>query len=149
VFENDSISASKRFLIIDGSNVATMRSPESGQKTASLGKLLSAVETLRKLYPDRTVKIFVDANFRHLVSEEERGQVDSMLASLELLQPGPKTKGRADRVILEYASDADALIVSNDGYREFVDEYPIVSKPDTILNFVFDPDLGWKFTFRG
>jgi GTPase SAR1 family protein len=137
------------YILVDGSNLATSRVPGSSDRKGSLKKLLSARDALIAKFPDRKVKIFVDATFRHIVADEEKAEIDELLSSDEIMQPGPRTQGRADKVILSFAESCDSLIVSNDAYRQWELEFPIVNEPGKILNAVYDQDLGWNFSIRG
>ena len=136
------------FILIDGSNIATYRDRATNKRVGSLKVLLSSVVTLKKLYPNHKVKTFVDASFRHIIPEDEKSLADELLSSGEMIQPGPRTQGAADKVILSFARDCNSLIVSNDAFRQWVDEFPFVAESGRVLNAVFDRDLGWQFLPR-
>ena len=144
--ENVKIEGS--FILVDGSNLATFRTPSNGARVTSLKALLRAKEALSTAFPERKIKVFVDASFRHLVAEDEKSEVDSLLSSGEMIQPGPRTPGKADRVILSFAQQCDSLIVSNDAFKQWEDEFPLVNTASRFLNAVFDVDLGWQFFSR-
>ena len=136
------------FILVDGSNLATTRLPDSKSRIGSLKVLLNARDTLTAKFPERKVKVFVDASFRHIVPETEKVPMEDLLSSGEFIQPGPKTPGKADRVILTFAQNCDSLIVSNDAYKQWEDEFPLVNTSSRFLNAVFDVDLGWQFFAR-
>ena len=140
------INTAGPFVLVDGSNVSTFF--ENGVKVRSLERLLLCNDALKIKFPNKTIKIFVDANYRHMVKEEERVKAESLLNSEVLIQPGPRSIGKGDALVLAFAQDTESIIISNDAYKEFVEQFPCVLESGKIWNHTYDKDLGWRFIER-
>lgn len=114
--------------VVDGSNLAY-----SGRGKASLARLYSALEELREQHWGTKVIVIVDANFRHVVADEERAEVDREIKTGALHQVPARTVGGADVIILEIAKRKNGVVVSNDGFREHRDHHSWLSRPGRLL----------------
>ncbi|TFG14607.1 hypothetical protein EU537_02775 [Candidatus Thorarchaeota archaeon] len=107
---------SKQVAIVDGSNVAYLELSENNKpKIDNLRKVSKKLET--KGY--RPV-VIIDASLRHEVDDPE------LLDELEdtgFLHQAPAGTD-ADYFIVETADRKDGIIVSNDTYEEYEEDYP-------------------------
>ncbi|MEU3307444.1 Hsp70 family protein [Nocardiopsis sp. NPDC006832] len=104
--------------VVDGSNLAY-----EGRGRASLARLYSALEELRAEHPGAEVVVVVDANFRHVVADEEKAEVDREIDNGALHRVPARTVGGADVFLLEVARRKNGIVVSNDGFKEHVDHH--------------------------
>ncbi|GAA3749358.1 molecular chaperone DnaK (HSP70) [Spinactinospora alkalitolerans] len=104
--------------VIDGSNIAWGNGNRAMGGRPSYARLKSAVAALRKKYPNADAHVVVDANFRHLVPEDEYAEVDRAIAEGEIHRVPAGTVGGADVFILDVAQAKGATIVSNGGFRQ-------------------------------
>lgn len=114
--------------VVDGSNLSY-----SGRGKASLARLYSALEELRDQHPGIQVVVIVDANFRHVVADEERVEVDREIANGALHRVPARTVGGADVYLLEIAHRKNGTVVSNDGFREHTGHHSWLSQPGRLL----------------
>jgi len=119
--------------IVDGLNIIR----ETGLRKAQLERLLSLLVVLTQKGYDFIC--IMDANVRHVLRE---GQSELASRTYEWLRDAfpdhfiECTGGtRADPVILREASDRNAIVISNDRYRDYEDEY----------GWVVDETRIWKF----
>lgn len=116
------------YAVVDGSNVMHWR-----DNTPDLGTVIATVDILQaRGY--RTGVIF-DANAGYKLTN--RYQDDAQLAYLLGL---PATdvfvvpKGQqADPFLLDFASNSDAIVVSNDRFRDRIADYPALSAPGRLI----------------
>lgn len=108
----------QRSFVVDGSNIAWGQENRDMGGRPSFVRLSNAVAALREKYPDADIHVIVDANFRHVVPEEEHAAVDRAVANGELHRVPAGTVGGADVYILDVAQAKEATIVSNDGFRQ-------------------------------
>ena len=114
--------------VVDGSNLAY-----SGRGGASLARLYSALEELRTQYPGTELVVLVDANFRHVVADEERAEVDREIDNGALHRVPARTVGGADVYLLEIARRKNGTVISNDGFREHTDHHDWLSLSGRLL----------------
>ncbi|QUX24908.1 MULTISPECIES: Hsp70 family protein [Nocardiopsis] len=115
-------------LVVDGSNLSY-----GGRGKASLTRLYSALDELRVQNPGVEIVVVVDANFRHVVAEEERSEVDRDISEGALHRVPSRTVGGADVYLLEIARRKGGTVVSNDGFREHTDHHSWLSEPGRLL----------------
>ncbi|WP_150252389.1 Hsp70 family protein [Nocardiopsis deserti] len=116
VVEGD--ASARRTLVVDGSNLAWGSQNRSMGGQPTLARLHSALEELREQHPGTELIVFVDANFRHVVPEEERTQVDREVAEGRLHRVPAGTVGGADVYLLDIARKKDGVVVSNDSFSQ-------------------------------
>lgn len=121
-------STTRRPFVVDGSNLAY-----SGRGGASLARLYSALEELRAQHPSTELVVIVDANFRHVVADEERAEVDREIDSGALHRVPARTVGGADVYLLEIAHRKNGTVISNDGFREHTDHHSWLSRSGRLL----------------
>jgi hypothetical protein len=118
----------RQTVLIDGSNVIHWL-----DNTPQLAPLLQVVADLsgRGLKPG----VVFDANVGYKLTGAFMGERDlSRLLSLPKDQILVVPKGtQADPFLLETARDLNARIVTNDRYRDWVDRYPDVVKPERLV----------------
>jgi hypothetical protein len=120
----------KPFLILDGSNVATETDLQM-RKVTKLKTLLSCKRAIENEYPGHELIIFVDANFKFALEDQELKQFEELEVSKEITRtPGGV---EADSVILKIAKRNNARIITGDRYRDWVKSYPIISEPGRII----------------
>lgn len=114
----DGDASARRTLVVDGSNLAwgSQNRNMGGQPT--LARLHSALEELREQHPGTELIVFVDANFRHVVPEDEKAQVDREVAEGRLHRVPAGTVGGADVYLLDIARKKDGVVVSNDNFSQ-------------------------------
>ena len=115
--------------VIDASNVARWQPLATSSKSLPKGSRIAIIwQTLVQdgFFP---VQIYADANLKHTVSDPE-------FYTRELVDPGRLTithGEEADRVILKWALDHDAVIITND--KNMVsDHFDVLPSPDRTLN---------------
>ena len=112
---------------IDGSNVATSRF--NGKSVTSLAKLLACKESFMRQFPNFSVVTLVDSSFRHLLPTEERVKLESFIQDGEIVDQAGGIKGGADKLFLEAAKRNKGIVVSNDFFREWRNQYPFLREP--------------------
>ncbi|XKK40035.1 hypothetical protein HFP72_04420 [Nocardiopsis sp. ARC36] len=117
--------------VVDGSNLAYGAKGKRGK--ASLARLYTALEELRRQHPGVEAVVVVDANFRHVVADEERAEVDREIADGVLHRVPSRTVGGADVYVLEIARRKSWTVVSNDGFGEHTDHHSWLSQPGRLL----------------
>ncbi|GHG46409.1 hypothetical protein GCM10011331_06430 [Flavimobilis marinus] len=120
-------------LVVDGSNLAWEGNQGGAEPRPSVQTLFVALDELLEDFPAADIKVVVDANFRHLVSDDERPAVDEALRTNKLIQPPAGTQGAGDALLLKLADKVGATVVSNDSYREFQEEYPWLRSGDRLI----------------
>ncbi|WP_017586967.1 Hsp70 family protein [Nocardiopsis ganjiahuensis] len=110
-----------RPLVIDGSNLAWGSQNRSMGGQPTLARLHSALEELRTQHPGTELIVFVDANFRHVVPDEEKAQVDREVAGGKLHRVPAGTVGGADVYLLDIARKKNGVVVSNDSFSQYTE----------------------------
>ena len=125
--------------VIDASNVARWQPSATSSKALLKASRIAIIwQTLVQdgFFP---VQIYADANLKHTVSDPEfyaRELVDSCRLTI--------THGEeADRVILKWALDHDAVIITNDK-NMLSDHFDVLPSPDRTLN-----RIGFEFNHTG
>ena len=105
--------------IVDGANVAHS-SPSNGEPR------LSNIVAMRKALIDEGYDpvVIVDATLRHSIDDPE--QLEALLESEEIRQAPAGTD--ADYFVLKIADENDAVVISNDLFEDYEDQYPWIEE---------------------
>ncbi len=138
-----SAKANRLRVVVDGSNLAT-----EGRTIPSLIQLDEAVRSFLEENPHAEVIVVVDASFEHRVASGERSRFKEAELAGEIVTPPAGAIGRGDAFILKIAQRINALVLSNDSFQEFHDEYPWLFEPDRLIGGKPVKGVGWVFTPR-
>lgn len=130
-------------VVVDGSNLAT-----EGRTIPSLVQLDEAVRSFLEENPHAEVIVVVDASFEHRVAPAERSRFKEAELAGEIVTPPAGAIGRGDAFILKIAQRINALVLSNDSFQEFHDEYPWLFDSDRLIGGKPVKGVGWVFTPR-
>jgi len=130
-------------VVVDGSNLAT-----EGRTIPSLGQLDDAVRAFVDEHPGADVIVVVDASFEHRVVPTERSKFKEAEIAGEIVTPPAGALGRGDAFILKIAQRIDAVVLSNDSFQEFHDEYPWLFDTGRLIGGKPVKGVGWIFTER-
>lgn len=133
---------------VDGSNIGRV---SSGNRPAlELERLRDAVAALKSQTPAAEVYVMVDRSdiYGRHVSPEVRDALRAAIDSGELLEPPSGTADSDDRFLLGIAAQYEATVVSNDEYRDLVEDYPWLRNRGRLLGAQPIKKLGWTFTPR-
>ena len=109
-------ASDKRTVVIDGANVAYEE--RSGGGKPKLSNLLK----VRREMEERGCEavIIVDASLKYDIDDQE--QLETLIRSQQIRQVPAGTD--ADFFIIQFAHELDALMVTNDRYKDYSDRYP-------------------------
>ena len=114
------MAENKEFVVIDGANVAYEEKSGGGKpKLANLLKVRRELEE-RGLDPI----IVIDASLKYDIDDAE--QLEKLIRSQQVRQVPAGTD--ADYFIIQFAHELDALIVTNDRYKDYADQYPWIAE---------------------
>jgi Zc3h12a-like Ribonuclease NYN domain len=130
-------------VVVDGSNIAT-----EGRSTPSLEQLDQAVMQYLEEHPGVNVTVIVDATFGHRIDRSERRAFEEAVAHGELISPPAGAIGRGDAFVLRIAERTGAQVLSNDSFREFLEEHPWLFDEDRLMGATPVPGIGWIFSPR-
>jgi hypothetical protein len=130
-------------VVVDGSNLAT-----EGRTIPSLVQLDEAVRSFLEENPASEVIVVVDASFEHRVAPAERARFKEAELAGEIVTPPAGAIGRGDAFILKIAQRINAVVLSNDSFQEFHDEYPWLFDVDRLVGGKPVKGVGWVFTPR-
>lgn len=130
-------------VVVDGSNLAT-----EGRTIPNLAQLDEAVRAFLADYPGADVIVVVDASFEHRVAPGERARFKEAEAAGEIVTPPAGAVGRGDAFILKIANRINAVVLSNDSFQEFHDEYPWLFDNGRLIGGKPVRGVGWIFTER-
>lgn len=130
-------------IVVDGSNFAT-----EGRTIPSLVQLDEAVRAFLDENPTAEVIVVADASFEHRVVPDERARFKESELAGEIVTPPAGAVGRGDAFILKIADRIDAVVLSNDSFQEFHDEYPWLFDVGRLIGGKPVPSVGWVFTPR-
>ncbi len=116
-------------VIVDGSNVAFHR---IGKGKGRIRNILVVMKTLEKKGFD--VKVVVDASLRYRI--DNPSMLERLIRDGRIIQAPPGTP--ADYFILKLAEDLNAVIVSNDMYRDWWREFPWARGTGRIVRYVIE-----------
>jgi hypothetical protein len=134
---------SKVRIVVDGSNLAT-----EGRTIPSLVQLDEAVRSFLEENPAAEVIVVVDASFEHRVAPGERARFKEAELAGEIVTPPAGAIGRGDAFILKIAQRISAVVLSNDSFQEFHEEYPWLFDADRLIGGKPVKGVGWVFTPR-
>ena len=116
----------KKVVVIDGANVAYEERSAGGKP-----KLSNLLKVRRELEErGQEAVIIVDASLKYDIDDQE--QLEKLIQSQQVRQVPAGTD--ADYFIIQFAHELDALIVTNDRYRDYSDQYPWI--PDRRLPYM-------------
>ena len=116
----------KNMVVIDGANVAYEE--RSGGGKPKLSNLLKVRGELEERGFEAV--ILVDASLKYDIDDQE--QLEKLIQSQQVRQVPAGTD--ADYFIIQFADQLDALIVTNDRYRDYASQYPWI--PDRRLPYM-------------
>ena len=130
-------------IVVDGSNLAT-----EGRTVPSLVQLDEAVRSFMEENPHTEVIVVVDASFEHRVATSERARFKEAELAGEIVAPPAGAIGRGDAFILKIAQRINAVVLSNDSFQEFHEEYPWLFDANRLIGGKPVKGVGWVFTPR-
>ena len=130
-------------VVVDGSNLAT-----EGRTIPSLVQLDEAVRAFMEENPSAEVIVVVDASFEHRVAASERARFKEAELAGEIVTPPAGAIGRGDAFILKIAQRINSVVLSNDSFQEFHDEYPWLFEANRLIGGKPVKGVGWVFTPR-
>ncbi len=116
-------------VIVDGSNVAFHRVGKGKGRVRNIRVIL---KTLEKKGFD--VKVVIDASLRHRI--DKPGELERLIREGKVIQAPPGSP--ADYFILKMAEDLNAVIVSNDMYRDWWKEFPWARGSGRIIRYIIE-----------
>jgi hypothetical protein len=129
--------------VVDGSNFAT-----EGRVTPSLSQLDQAVRAFIEEHPNAEMIVVADASFEHRVAPNERAHFKEAELACEIVTPPAGAIGRGDAFILKIADRIKGVVLSNDSFQEFHDEYPWLFDEGRLIGGKPVKGVGWVFTPR-
>ncbi|MGA2123475.1 MAG: hypothetical protein ABSG58_03515 [Acidimicrobiales bacterium] len=130
-------------VVVDGSNLAT-----EGRLTPSLKQLDEAVSAFADEHPGAEIIVVADATFEHRAAANERSRfLDATMAG-DIVTPPAGAVGRGDAFILKIADRIGGVVLSNDSFQEFHDEYPWLFDVGRLIGGKPVRGVGWVFTER-
>ena len=110
----------KKTVVIDGANVAYEERSAGGKP-----KLSNLLKVRRELEESgREAVIIVDASLKYDIDDQE--QLEKLIQSQQVRQVPAGTD--ADYFIIQFAHGLDALVVTNDRYRDYAEQYPWITE---------------------
>jgi hypothetical protein len=129
--------------VVDGSNLAT-----EGRVTPSLNQLDEAVTAFHEESPHAEIIVVADATFEHRVASSDRSRFNEAVLAGEIVTPPAGAIGRGDAFILKIADRINGVVLSNDSFQEFQDEYPWLFEVGRLIGGKPVRGVGWVFTSR-
>ena len=130
-------------VVVDGSNFAT-----EGRTIPSLVQLDEAVQSFIEENPHAEIIVVADASFEHRVAPNERARFKEAELAGEIVTPPAGAVGRGDAFILKIADRINAVVLSNDSFQEFHEQYPWLFDANRLIGGKPVPGVGWVFTPR-
>jgi hypothetical protein len=114
------MSSGKEMIVIDGANVAYE------EKSAGGKPKLSNLLKVRRELEERGFEavILVDASLKYDI--DDQSQLETLIQSQQVRQVPAGTD--ADFFIIQLAGQLDARVVTNDRYKDYVEQYPWISE---------------------
>jgi hypothetical protein len=112
--------AKKSVIVVDGANVAYIEESKGGEPKVS--NLVAVRQALEKRGYEPV--IIVDASLRHQVDDPD--QLEALIEDQKIRQAPAGTD--ADYFILQFAEQKDALVVSNDEFEQYQDQFPWIEQ---------------------
>jgi hypothetical protein len=119
-----------------------------GRVVPSLVQLDEVVRAFLVEYPGADVIVVVDASFEHRVAPGERARFKEAEIAGEIVTPPAGAVGRGDAFILKIAHRINAVVLSNDSFQEFHDQYPWLFDIGRLIGGKPVKGVGWIFTDR-
>ena len=114
----------------------------------SLVQLDDAVQAFMGEHPGADIIVVVDASFEHRVAPAERTRFKEAEIAGEIVTPPAGAVGRGDAFILKIAQRINAVVLSNDSFQEFHEEYPWLFDLGRLIGGKPVKGVGWIFTDR-
>jgi hypothetical protein len=130
-------------VVVDGSNFAT-----EGRSIPSWAQLIEATEAFRVEYPKAEVIVVVDASFEHRIAASERPAFNEALTKGDVTTPPAGAVGRGDGFILTIADRIGGVVLSNDSFQEFQNDYRWLFEENRLIGGKPVRGVGWIFTPR-
>ncbi len=130
-------------VVVDGSNLAT-----EGRVTPSFTQLDEAVNAFREENPGADIIVVADATFEHRMATNERSRFTDASLAGDIVTPPAGAVGRGDAFILKIADRIGGVVLSNDSFQEFQDEYPWLFDVGRLIGGKPVRGVGWVFTPR-
>ncbi|GAA3121406.1 Hsp70 family protein [Streptosporangium carneum] len=140
-------SGTGKAFVVDGSNLAWLGRDVRAGDSPSFTQLLEAVEALRTQHPDSSVDVIVDAALVHQLTFLEREELRKGMRSGLITQVPAGTKGKADRLVATLAARKQAIVVTNDSFKELQAEFPWLLDSSRVLG-ASNPGGEWIFLAR-
>jgi hypothetical protein len=116
--------------------------------TPSLTQLDEAVSAFSEENPGAEIIVVADATFEHRAAATERTHFNDAVLAGEIVTPPAGAVGRGDAFILKIADRIDGVVLSNDSFQEFQDEYPWLFDVGRLIGGKPVRGVGWVFTPR-
>lgn len=130
-------------VVVDGSNFAT-----EGRVIPSLTQLDEAVRAFLEENPTAEMIVVADASFAHRVAPSERARFLEAELAGEIVTPPAGAVGRGDAFILKIADRIKGVVLSNDSFQEFHEQYPWLFDDGRLIGGKPVQSVGWVFTPR-
>lgn len=130
-------------VVVDGSNFAT-----EGRVIPSLAQLDEAVRAFLDENPSAEMIVVADASFAHRVAPSERPRFLEAELAGEIVTPPAGAVGRGDAFILKIADRIKGVVLSNDSFQEFHEQYPWLFEEGRLIGGKPVLGVGWVFTPR-
>ena len=137
------VKAQRLRVVVDGSNFAT-----EGRVIPSLAQLDEAVRAFLEENSGAEMIVVADASFEHRVVASERTRFKEAELAGEIVTPPAGAVGRGDAFILKIADRINGVVLSNDSFQEFHDEYPWLFDTGRLIGGKPVQGVGWVFTPR-
>lgn len=116
--------------------------------TPSLSQLDEAVSAFREENPNAEIIVVVDATFEHRAAPGDRSRFNDAVLAGDIVTPPAGAVGRGDAFILKIADRIGGIVLSNDSFQEFQDEYPWLFEVGRLVGGKPVRGVGWVFTAR-
>src|SRR5487761_2434427 len=137
------LRSSRLRVVVDGSNFAT-----EGRVIPSLAQLDEAVRAFLDENPSAEMIVDADASFAHRVAPSERARFLEAELAGEIVTPPAGAVGRGDAFILKIADRIGGVVLSNDSFQEFHEQYRWLFDEGRLIGGKPVPGVGWVFTPR-
>jgi hypothetical protein len=107
-----------------------------------------AVRAFADEHPNAEMIVVADASFEHRVAPNERAHFKGAELAGEIVTPPAGAIGRGDAFILKIADRIKGVVLSNDSFQEFHDEYPWLFDEGRLIGGKPVNGVGWVFTPR-
>jgi predicted GTPase len=134
-------------VLIDASNVA-----RNGGQAPDIVRLKACLDAARLKFNGHQVSMIADASLSR-ITERESTQSDltllkALIAENDLVMVPPGSPGKADKYILDIASNKVAIVISNDSFKEFQGDHQWLFDEGRLFGHGEVPGVGWNFTVR-